>query len=79
NEQNKDINTENIYHQPRIIGKHYNIAEEQEEEQKKEEYYLNSLNLGNEYQYLKEIEHNFYTKKRKEEIIKKFKEGNYGK
>ncbi len=37
NEQNKDINTENIYHQPRIIGKHYNIAEEQEEEQEQEQ------------------------------------------
>ncbi len=47
---------------------------EEEQEQEKEEYYLNSLNLGNEYQYLKEIEHNFYTKKRKEEIIKKFEE-----
>ncbi len=77
--QTKDINTENIYHQPRIIGKHYNKKEEQE----KEEYYLNSLNLGEEdggeYSYLKDIEHNFYTKNRKEEIKKKFGEKNNGK
>ena len=65
--RNRKVNIANVYHQKRIQGENY---------KKGENYELNSLNLGQEFEYLKkmiESKQCFYSKHGKEI------EGNYGK